>query len=509
MKLRRIVEHGSGARNKLAKGAKYLAEAVGSTVGPFGQNFFLDKGNKITNDGAKVAAEIVLKDEIENRGAIAAREVASKTNDQAGDGTTTSLILFGAIYEAASRKLADEEKGRIAGVSPSEVVRQIENERLEITKRLVEMAEEITTEAQLINSAIVSVEDSSLGELIGKAQWKLGKTGVLLAEESAERESSVEFVKGVRIDNGLGTSLIMNNQEKQCLEVEDTRIILTNHTLQDLKPLQKVIEQLVKSGFRTITIVARAFSSEAIQICLKNIHETGVKIYPLNAPYVDQAEIMKDMQAVLGGTYYHDEASSLEDMQLSDIGFAKRVVARRYDAVFTGQDTDESKKRVEARVMELESKLSGTQSDFERRTLGERIAQLKNGFGIVKVGSPSEMERKRLFDKCEDAVQAVRAAYQEGVVPGAGVAFKQISETLPESYLLKRPLLSLYEQIKSSAPRDWEVEAWVKDPVKVLRIALQNACLIAASLATAGGVVTAENAKLLDELLRKTDETDE
>lgn len=495
MKLNRIVIHGTKARNKMAKGANFLADSVKITLGPFGQNWFLDKKNAITNDGAKIAQEIVLKDEVENRGVVALREATRKTNDEAGDGTTTATTLAQAIYAKAVRLLGDEEEGIIGKITPAELIRQIETERKEVEEKLIAMAEPIETEEQLIKSAIVSVEDPALGKLIGETQFKLGKEAVLLAEETAERSSSIELVAGIRMDNGLGTAEVINNQEKQQLEVEDSRVILTNQTLQDLGPLQKVIEQLSRSGVTTLTIVARAFTSEAIQICLKNINNAKMKIYPLNAPYVDQAEIMKDLAAVLGGTFFHSEERAIQDMQISDVGYASKIVARRYDAVLAGKTDDKSKERIAKRIEELHEKLKGSKSDFEKKALQSRIAQLQNGFGIVRVGSDSELERRRLFDKCEDGVNAVRAAYQEGVVPGAGLAFKTISESLPDTYLLKQPLLSIYEQIKSLAPSGWEPEDWVKDPVKVLRIALKNACLAAGTFATAGGVITAENVK--------------
>jgi chaperonin GroEL len=501
MKLSRIVESGTRARNKLATGADKLANLVKGTLGPFGYNIFLDKNNKVTNDGAKIANEVVFDDELENRGAIALREVTTKTNDEVGDGTTTSITLAQAIYQAAVRQLSDEERQKFGSVTPAQLIKQIETERAEITDKLVAMSEPITTEAQLINSAIVSVEDKELGKLIGEAQFALGPTGILIAEETTDRECSVENVRGVRIDNGVGTGIIFNDAERQCLDVENTFVILTSHTIEDFRAIEPILKQIFSKPGNQLAIVARAFSSNAIRLCLENING-GNKIFPLNAPYVDQADVMKDMSAVLGATYFHDEGSHLEDMQMSDVGFATRVRATRFDAIFTGVEDERATDRVNARVKELEEKFKGSPSIFEKRNLESRIAQLSKGFGIVKVGSSSDLERKRLFDKCEDAVNAVRAAYQEGVVPGAGLAFKTISDSLPDTYLLKRPITAIYEQIMSTAPTGWVVEDWVKDPVKVLRIALKNACTAAATFATAGGVITAKNPPKLDDLLK-------
>lgn len=499
----RIILTGSKAREELAKGADFLANGVKDTLGPFGQNWFLEKGNRITNDGVSVAREIQLSDEAQDRGATALREAAIKTNDEVGDGTTTAIVLAQAIYHAVSRFLT---KDGIRGKrSPHDLIAQVEKERQEITEKLIASATPITTKEELINSAIVSVEDNDLGQLIGDAQWQLGKDGVLLAEESGDKTSSVEFVHGITIDNGFGASQIINNLEKQTLEVEDTRVILTSHTIRDFEGLNKIIEQLARMNAAPITIIARAWTDEAIKMCLStNNHPNNrVKIYPLNAPYTDMNERMKDAQAVFGGTYFDSETFDIENMQLSDVGFAHKIVARRFSAILTGKEDEKTKERVAKRIEEIQNALIGSTSDFEKKNMNTRIAQLSNGFAVVKVGSASELERKRIFDKVEDAVNAVRAAYQEGTVKGAGLAFKDIAETLPDTYLLKRPICVLNEQIMSSAPDGFVVEDWVRDPVKVLRVALEKACLAASSFATATGVIATERPKQLDQLLRR------
>lgn len=256
-----------------------------------------------------------------------------------------------------------------------------------------------------------------------------------------------------------------------------------------------------REGHNKIVIIARAWSDEAIQVCLQNINQGAVKIYPLSAPYVDMQERFKDMEAILGGKFYDSESTRLKDVVFSDLGFAKKVVARRMDAVITGREDVWVRDRIAGRVKELEEKRIGSQSEFEKKLLSERLSQLQNGFGIINVGSPSDMERQRLYDKCEDAVNAVRAAFQEGTVPGAGLAFKQIADELPNDYLLKLPLQETYKQIMASAPSDWKPEKWIRDPVKVLRVALEKACAAAASFSTAGGVITEQFPPQLHELL--------
>lgn len=501
--VRRIIKSDIEARKSLAKGAKILANAVRSTFGPFGQNWFLDKRNTITNDGVSVAREIQLPDEVENRGATAIREAAIKTVDAVGEGTSGAIILADGIYDVMAPLLPKQGvRGKIPG---AQLIKQLEKERVEVTEKLMAMATPVDTEEQLIASGKVSTEDEDLGTLIGKAQFAVGPDGYLLAEETAERTSSVEIVKGIRIDNGFGTSQIVTNQDKQTLEVVETAILLTSYsikTVEDWAHILSVYEKIFKSGKTTeLVVIARAWTDLTVNFALQNINK-GAHIYPLNGPYQDMQERFKDIAAVTGATFYDVENSDFNDIELKGIGFAQKVVARRFDAIIAGLDNDDIKKAVDARVGELAMKSTGSESDFEKKQLSERMAQLRNGFGIVKVGSSSDMERKRLYDKAEDAVNAVRAAYQEGTVPGAGLAFKTIADSLPDSYILKRPLAALYEQIMATAPEGFVIEDWVRDPVKVLRVALANACTSAGSFATAGGVVTQAFPKQIDELMR-------
>lgn len=500
--MNKVIKIGVEARDELAKGADFLANAVKSTLGPFGQNFFIDKKNSITNDGVTVAREIQLVDEVQNRGATALREAATKTNDEAGDGTTTAVVLAQAIYQAASRYLSKENT--IGKKTPSEIIRRIEQERVEVTEKLVAMATPIDSVEALVKSAIVSVEDPDLGKLIGEAQWDLGPNGFLIAEPTAEVTCSIEKVRGIRIDNGFGTSAVTNNQEKGALELEDLPVILTSITMRSIeewKPfMDRMIEPLAKQGKRSVVVIARAWTDETIKFCMAN-HEAGMSIYPLSAPYINMNERMKDLAAVTGAFYYDSEHSNIDDMMLSGIGHVNKIVATRNDAIITG--TNKTEELVTKRIDDLEKELSGEPSVFAKNQLRERISQLKNGFAIVKVGSASDMERQRLFAKCEDAVNAVRAALQEGTVPGGGLAYKQIAESLPSDYLLKRPLMAPYEQIMSSAPEGFTIEEWVRDPLKVMRVALEKACIAASSFATAGGVITDEKPKDLDQLLRR------
>lgn len=514
--MNRVISYGLEARKELVKGADYLAECVKRTLGPYGENWFLDKKNTVTNDGVSVAREIQLShatimpdgkpaNELNNRGAAAIREAAVKTVEEVGEGTTTAVILSQAIYHEASRSLSSD--GVMGKLSPAEVRNKIEEERKLVTDQLVASATPVDTEEKLIASATVSMGDKTFGALIGSTQWKLGKDGMILVEESNDDVSSVEFAKGLRLDNGLGTGTLINNPEKQTMEVEKTKVVLTSYTIKTVDEFKKwivpIAEKVTKIGGDSVTIIARAWTDETLQLCLLNINKGSVKIYPVNAPYVNMREKFKDLSALTGATFFDSESTRLEDLNVTDIGYAEKVIARRSDANIIGKDDKESAIRISFRIAELTMELGGAQSDFETNHIKERIAQLNNGFAILKVASQSAMERRRLFDKCDDAVHAVRAAFQEGTVKGGGLAFKEISESLPNDSILKRPLLAINQQLVSSAPKDFVIEDWVRDPVKVLRVALQNACACASSFAMVGGVVTAQVAKPLDTIFRK------
>lgn len=479
---------GIEARNKVVAGANYVADAVKASLGPFGLNTMIEKRNLITNDGFTISREIAptLKDEFERRGAIHMHEVSSRTNDEVGDATTTAPVLAQAILQE-SLKYLPKEGSFSSKLKPSELIKKLKGEVKEVTEMLEELTTPIESREQLINSAIVSVEDKELGEMIGGMQWDIGKSGYILCEESPEKTTTIERIKGIRIDNGFGTSVIINNPEKATLEVDNARIIMTNYTFSTgFGEIAHVIDRLVKSGERNIVVMARAFSSDVIRLCVENI-EKGINIYPINAPYEHQGEIFRDIESVVGGRYIDTEGGLLEDMTLDDVGHVKKLIARRYDAIIVGE------KDPAERIEKLYKELQGEQSIHYQKKLESRLSQLQDGFAILKVGSETDVDRKRLKDKCDDVVTAVRLAYNGGTVPGAGLAFKQISEKLPETYILKRPLLCIYNEIMSSAPEGFEVEEWVRDPYLVLKSALKNAVSVASNLATVNSIVVEEN----------------
>lgn len=489
---------GFDARTKAIKGMSYVAQAVRSTLGPFGQNFLIEKGNKITNDGVTIGRELAptLKDEFERRGALVAAEAASKTDDMVHDATSTAWALTEAIVKEAVRYLPSEKSIK-AKKTPAEIQEMIQADKKSIVALMEKAKTSIVSKEELIQSALVAVEDEHIATLLGETQWELGPEGQIIAEEVNETESSIERVTGIRLDNGFGGSHLITNPENGSLEVNESSILLTNHTIgvEELLLLKETIfNKLISQKKLSLIFVARAFTSDAIKECQKSA-QAGFVIFPINAPYVNQKDIMKDIETVTGGRYIDTEESSLSDMYITDIGFCKRLVARISDAVVTGMETEQADERKAKRIKDLQLALLGEKSDFAKAMLETRIAQLTNGFAILKVGSQSLSNRKRLKDKCDDAVHAVRLALKGGTVKGAGQCFKDISETFDDTHILKQPLLVVYEQITGSAPEGWEIPEWVKDPYIVLKTALENACDTASVFATVNGVITEENPK--------------
>ena len=497
----KISKIGVEARDSVIRGANYLADAITSTLGPGGKNGLTEKSLRVSNDGKYLASEMELKDEFENLGLRKLREATEKTNSAVGDGTSTATCLAQAIIKSALPFL--EKQGSYGSKKTvMEVVNQINKESAEVVAKLNAMAKQITTEQELIESATVSAEDKELGILIGKAQYELGKEGILLAEKVNAKTTTAERVNGIVVENGFSTSLVINKPEKDCLELEDVPIILTNHTIHDLSQAKDILSQLEISGKKKVVFYARAFESKAVQQCM-SATEKGFEIYPVNVPYTDQVEVLKDIQAVIGGNFINQEVSELSDMQLSDIGYASKIVVKRMETVIAGKDNEE---RIKDRIAIRQKQYEASESDFEKGNLKIRIAQLTNGFTYIKVGGLSDTERDYKFDKAEDACNAVRHAYQEGVVPGAGKALKIIADELPDTYILKKAIVAPYNQIMSTIPQDFVIGDEVVDPVKVVRTCLENACSVAGTLATIGIVIANERPKKIDELLRNTNE---
>lgn len=491
------IENPTEAFDRVMKGVDLLADPVRITLGPWGHNVMIEKsGGRITNDGITVARQVQARDEIEDLAVRVVREGAIKTNDEAGDGTTTATVLTQAILKEAKSRM--RKKGIVGGESVMSMRSKILKESAEAIEKLNAMATPITTVEQLIEVAKVSMENESIAKIIAETQWELGKDGVIIPEETADTEWSIERVKGVRIDNGLGTSMVMNDLERQRLVLNDVPVLLTNYVVDSIAPFLESLNAIIATGKKHIVIMARGYSNQAIRDFQEN-QKNGIYLYPLQAPYVNQREVMKDLEAVLGGRYIHDESASLEDITSEDFGHATKIQAYRYTAILTGN------KDVTERIEALKKEKEGEKSLFAKKALDARISQLQDGFALLKIGSTSDIDRKYLYDKAEDAVNTVRSALQEGTVHGAGLAFKQISDQMDEGSILKKPLLAPWKQIMANGgftETDFVVEDWVRNSVKVDRVALQNASKISASLVTVGAVIAQEKVKPLEQLLR-------
>ncbi len=458
----------------------------------------MEHGRKSSNDGYLIASELTntIKDEYERLAAQMAHEASAKTNDMVGDATSTAWALTGALCKEINRFLPSDKVIK-AKKNPSEIAELINKAKDFTILELEGSVTRVTSKEELIKSALVSVENKEIAELLGNMQWELGPEGIIVAEEVNEPNCSIEKVTGIRLDNGFGASHLITDPEKQTLEVKDVPILLTNYTIgvEELTLFKEsIFKHLISQKKLGIVIVARAFTSDAIKKCQESA-QAGFAIFPINAPYVDQKEVMKDIEAVVGGRYIDVEESSLTDIYITDVGYAKKLVARIYDAIVTGVEDERSKARVTKRAEELKKKHTGSQSDFEKKMITSRIAQLTNGFALLKVGSRSVTDRKRLKDKCDDATQAVRHALKGGTVKGGGLAFKEISDKMDDSDILKRPLLCVYNQIIESSPDNFVIEDWVRDPYLVLKCALENACAFATTFASVNGIITTENPK--------------
>lgn len=492
MKKKKIL-YGPSATAEVFAGVKYAADIVKLTLGPFGRNFASGiKGGPvaISNDGVSLLKELEGINEMQDLGVRSARETATKTNDMVGDATTTSVVLMDAILES----LPKPDPESLGYRSPVELIEQIKKEKDVVIEKLREMATPVETEEELISVARVSGEYKDLAELIGKAQFTVGKYGTVLCEEDNAATDSVEYIHGIRIDNGYSSSRIITNQEKQALEVEDAYVILTNKVFHGSKDIgingamKSAWDFLMKKGAKNVVIIGRAFDDGAIAWCVKNLVDPeAMNIFPINAPYVDQNEIMEDLAAVLGAKYINIDERNLETILGADIGHASKIVAKRFEGIISGYPAGTDGHvdgLVAARIESLENKLKGNVSAFEKRNLDQRLSQLKAGTAVVKVGASNDQERRHKKDKVEDAVNAVKWAHREGTVPGAGLALYDIAEGLPKEFLLRKALMVPHEQIMSMAPKHFTVPDWVRDPFKVVVVALTHACDIASSLAT-------------------------
>ena len=512
------------ARKKLKTGADKLADAVKVTLGPKGRNVVLDKGFGvpiITNDGVTIAKEIELEDKIENLGAEIVKEVAEKTNDVAGDGTTTAVVLAQAI-------IAEGFKNVAAGANPLALKRGIEKGVEKVVEALKEMAKQITTKEEMAQVATISAEDKGLGNLIAEAMEEVGRDGVITVEESKGFGIQKDIVKGLQFDRGYISSYMVTNTERMEAAYEDPLILITDKKISALNDILPILEKIAQSGKKELVIIAEEIDGEALATLVVNKLRGIFNTLAIKAPgFGDRKkEMLEDIAAVIGAEVISEEKGlKLETVDLKMLGSARRIVSTKDNTtIIEGKG---EKDKINSRTNQIRKAIESSDSDFDKEKLQERLAKLSGGVAVIKVGAATEVEQKAKQHKTEDALSATRAAVEEGIVPGGGVALLRASLVLNELKvngeeqigvnILKRVLEEPIRQIAQNAGADGSVvvqkvketnksfgfnaetlnyedlmEAGIVDPVKVVRSSLQNAAS-AASMFLTTEVVVAEN----------------
>ena len=511
------------ARDSLKKGVDELANAVKVTLGPKGRNVIIEKkfgAPQITKDGVTVAKEIELACPYENMGAQLVKEVASKTNDKAGDGTTTATVLAQAIIGVGLKNVT-------AGANPMDLKRGIDKAVSKVVESIAAQAEEVGSNMERIEhvAKISANGDVSIGKLIAEAMQKVKKEGVITVEEAKGTDTTVEVVEGMQFDRGYISAYFVTDTEKMETQYENPYILIYDKKISVLKDLLPILEQVVQSG-RALLIIAEDIDSEALATLVVNRLRGGLKVCAVKAPgFGDRRKAMlEDIAVLTGGTVITEEKGmKLEDAKMDMLGTAEKVtVDKDNTTIVKGHG---SKKAIEARVNQIKAQIETTTSDYDKEKLQERLAKLAGGVAVLYVGAASEVEMKEKKDRVDDALHATRAAVEEGTVPGGGVAYiRAISaleglkgENEDETTgieIIKRAIEEPLRQIVNNAGKEGAVvvqrvkegkaafgynartdvyedlnQAGVVDPAKVTRIALENAASIAGMFLTTECVV--------------------
>ncbi len=413
------VKFGDSARKKMLAGVNILADAVKVTLGPKGRNVVLDKSfgsPTITKDGVSVAKEIELADKFENMGAQMVKEVASQANDKAGDGTTTATVLAQAIINEGLKSVA-------AGMNPMDLKRGIDKATIAVVAELAKLAVPCTDAKSWAQVGTISANsDSTVGDLIAQAMEKVGKEGVITVEEGQGLEDELEVVEGMQFDRGFLSPYFINNQEKMNVELENPLVLLVDKKIDNLQEIIPILEAVAKSG-RPLLIIAEDVEGQALATLVVNTMRGTFKVAAVKAPgFGDRRKAMlQDIAILTGGKVISEEIGmSLETTALEDLGTAKKIVIDKENTVIVGGSGSEAD--VVTRCEQIRAEAEASSSDYDKEKLQERLAKLSGGVAVIKVGAGSEMEMKEKKDRVEDALQATRAAVEEGVVAGGGVA---------------------------------------------------------------------------------------
>ena len=506
------------ARDGLKKGVDALANAVKVTLGPKGRNVIIDKkfgAPQITKDGVTVAKEIELSDAIENMGAQMVKEVASKTNDQAGDGTTTATVLAQAIFNTGLKNVT-------AGANPMDLKRGIDIAVAAVIKNLKGQSQTIGSDHEKIEqvATISANNDSTVGKVIAEAMDKVKKEGVITIEEAKGTETHVKIVEGMQFDRGYISPYFITDAEKMESVYENPFILIYDKKISNMKEFLPVLEKVVQTG-RPLLIICEDVESEALATLVVNRLRAGLKIVAVKAPgFGDRRKEMLEDIAILTGGYVISEEKGfkLEDTQLEMLGNAEKIVVDKENTtIVSGKG---QKENLEGRIAQIKSQIEKTTSDYDREKLQERLAKLAGGVAVIYVGAASEVEMKEKKDRFDDALHATRAAVEEGIIPGGGVAYLTAIESLNGLTfenedqkigieIVRRALEEPLRQIVTNAGKEGSVvvnavkegkgkigynartdvyedliQAGVIDPTKVARIALENAASIAGMLLT-------------------------
>ncbi len=517
------VKFGVDARNKMLHGVDVLADAVKVTLGPKGRNVVLDKSfgaPRISKDGVTVAKEIELSDKFENMGAQMVREVASKANDTAGDGTTTATVLAQAIVREGAKAVA-------AGMNPMDLKRGIEAAVEAVVTDIEKRSKKITTSGEVAQVGTISANgEAEIGKMIAKAMEKVGNEGVITVEEAKSLHTELDVVEGMQFDRGYLSPYFVTNADKMICELESPFILLHEKKLSNLQAMLPVLEQVVQSS-KPLLIIAEDVEGEALATLVVNKLRGGLKVAAVKAPgFGDRRKAMlEDIAILTGGTVVSEDLGiSLDSVTLDMLGTAKRVSITKDET--TVVDGAGKKKDIEGRCNQIRAQVEETTSDYDREKLQERLAKLAGGVAVIRVGGATEVEVKERKDRVDDAMHATRAAVEEGILPGGGSALVYAIRALDKVKsanddqrmgvnIIRRALEAPARQIVSNAGHDGSVvvgkllesedAAWgfdaqsgkfadlvksgIIDPTKVVRSALQNAASVAGLLITTEAMV--------------------
>jgi chaperonin GroEL len=512
-----------GARVKMVHGLNILADAVKVTLGPKGRNVVLERSfgaPTVTKDGVSVAKEIELKDKFENMGAQMVKEVASKTSDVAGDGTTTATVLAQAIVREGMKFVA-------SGMNPMDLKRGIDKAVIAVVEELKKISKPCSSSKEIAQVGSISANaDSNIGKIISDAMDKVGKEGVITVEDGKSLDNELELVEGMQFDRGYLSPYFINNPEKQIAVLEDPYILLHDKKISSIRELLPILEQVAKAG-KPLLIIAEEVEGEALATLVVNNIRGILKTVAVKAPgFGDRRKAMlEDMAILAGGTVISEELGlKLENATLKDLGRAKKVEAGKENTTII--DGAGEKKQIEARVKQIRVQIDEATSDYDREKLQERVAKLAGGVAVIKVGAATEVEMKEKKARVEDALHATRAAVEEGVVPGGGVAFirakqalegklkgdnhdqdagiKIVMRALEEPLRIivdnsgSEPSVVLNKVLENKGNYGFNaqteeygdlVQEGVIDPTKVARTALQNASSVAGLMLTTDAMV--------------------